>query len=156
MKPNKLTSLIRKAEKDYFHDKLKLHCSDHKAFLNVMRLVLSSDKANSGNIGKLIVDRSLVSDQQDIVNSLNNLIIYVCSLQRRPPVYSAGLSNTFAVNRYGLKPSTLYVASVETALLQMQSVLMVSWQLDCPIAWKTAKVSPWYNGDSSWIVTSTS
>lgn len=44
-----------------------------------MHLVLPSDKANSGNIGKLIVERSLVSDLQDIVNSLNDYFMSVAS-----------------------------------------------------------------------------
>ncbi len=175
---NKVTSVNRKARRNYFAKKLQENRSNPRKFWNTLHIVLPS-KSNRDEIDKLVVGDKELTDKKDIANSLNEFFTTVAStlLASRPspdlvPCSSEQIYNSTKTLEFHL----LYEADVLKALQNLDStkatgpdkipakalkiaapyisnvitnIFNTSYTNgQYPSAWKIAKVTPIHKGGS--------
>ena len=68
---NKLTFILRKAERDYFCDQLEVNKSDMKKSWKVIKHILSEQDSNMKTINYLVVEKKKIYDKKTISNTFN-------------------------------------------------------------------------------------
>ena len=69
---NRLTSILRKAERDYFCEQPEVNKSDMKKSWKGIKHILSKQDSNIKTINYLVIDNEKIYDRKTISNTFNN------------------------------------------------------------------------------------
>lgn len=82
---NRLNSVIRQAEKDYYHDELQRNRSNMRKSWDILKSIINKRQLKPNN--KFIVNNQQITDPLRIANSFNNYFVNIgANLSKNIPV----------------------------------------------------------------------
>ena len=74
---NKLNSIKRKAERDYFSNQLDINKSDMKKLCKIMKSVIGNKRKTNQNIKRFKINNNIIDNDLRIAHEFNRYVVYV-------------------------------------------------------------------------------
>ena len=77
-KRNRIVDIVRKAESDYYAAAIKNHADSSRQLWKIFGKILNKSKTNHTLIGKIITKYVVTTDQQEVIEEVNN---FFCNMK---------------------------------------------------------------------------